>query len=110
MSEKTYPASFKAIYVEKASRLELLIRIPYGIFIGIIQWAWGIAAAICGLIQWFYILVTGRRHRGLWDFVVQFTRFSVRATAYFTMLTDKRPPVSGEELPLPEQPPPPPPP
>ena len=48
-----------------AGRLELLIRIAYWIIIGIVAWVYGIIAGICLFIQWFHILVLGRRHEGL---------------------------------------------
>lgn len=54
-----------------------------------------IAAAVCVTITWFTILFTGRYPRGLFDFVVGVTRWSLRVDAYaFILVTDRYPPFS----------------
>lgn len=53
----------------------------------------GIAAVVCVIIAWFAILFTGRYPKGLFDFVLGVSRWSLRVEAYaFLMLTDKYPP------------------
>ncbi|OPY35557.1 MAG: hypothetical protein A4E35_02383 [Methanoregula sp. PtaU1.Bin051] len=52
-------------YEHDAGRLELIIRIVYGILIGIVLWVSGIITFICLFIQWFHILILGRRSEGL---------------------------------------------
>jgi Domain of unknown function (DUF4389) len=55
----------------------------------------GIAALVCVVIAWFAILFTGRYPRGLFNFVVGVTRWSVRVSAYALLLaTDRYPPFS----------------
>ncbi|MFC1894258.1 DUF4389 domain-containing protein, partial [Chloroflexota bacterium] len=52
-----------------------------------------IAAVVCVVIAWFAILFTGRYPRGLFDFVVGVTRWSLRVDAYVLLLViDRYPP------------------
>jgi len=53
----------------------------------------GIAAFVCVVIAWFAILFTGRYPRGLFDFVVGVSRWSLRVTAYAVLLTTDRYPL-----------------
>jgi len=80
-----------------ASRLELLIRIVYWILIGIVAAVYGIIASICLFIQWFHILILGRRNEGLSDFAKGYLEYMVHVMSYTNIMTDKRP----EILPVP---------
>jgi len=93
-----YSIKFSALYVEDASRLELFIRIVYGFILAIIADIWGSFAEIAAVIQWFYILIMGRRHGSLWRFIAGYMRYYFRLEGYISLLTDERPPISGEEL------------
>ena len=54
-----------------------------------------IAAIVSIVIAWFAILFTGRYPRGLFDFVVGVTRWSLRVEVYaFLLTTDRYPPFS----------------
>ena len=81
------------LFEHDASRLELLIRILYWILIGIVLWVYGIITFICLFIQWFHILVLGRRHKGLSDFAKGYLEYLVHVLSYTNIMNDKRPDV-----------------
>jgi hypothetical protein len=74
-----------------ASRLELLIRIIYWILIGIVAAVYGIIASICLFIQWFHILILGRRNEGLSNFAKGYLEYMVHVMSYTYIMTDRRP-------------------
>jgi len=74
-----------------AGRLELLVRIVYWILIGIVLWVYGIVAFICLFIQWFHILILGRRNEGLSDIAKGYLEYLVHVMGYTYVMTDKRP-------------------
>lgn len=54
-----------------------------------------IAAAVCVVVAWFAILLTGRYPKDLFDFVVGVARWGLRVQAYaFLLATDRYPPFS----------------
>ena len=68
-----------------------LLAIPHYI----VLWFLWIGAVVCVIIAWFAILFTGRYPRGLFDYVVGVTRWSLRVSAYAILLiTDQYPPFS----------------
>jgi hypothetical protein len=93
-----YPVKLEVEYEEKASRLEaLIIRWLYGLLLSIILSIWGIVAGLAMLGQWIVILITGARNKGLHDFVTSYFKFYTRTYGYLYLLTDERPPISGED-------------
>ena len=78
-------------YERDAGRLELLIRIVYWILIGIVLWIYGIVAGICLFIQWFHILILGRRNQALSDIAKGYLEYLVHVMSYTYIMTDKRP-------------------
>ena len=78
-------------YEHDASRLELLIRIVYWILIGIVLWVYGIVAGICLFIQWFHILILGRRNQALSEIAKGYLEYMVHVMSYTYFMTDKRP-------------------
>ncbi|MFC2052635.1 DUF4389 domain-containing protein, partial [Chloroflexota bacterium] len=66
-----------------------LLAIPHYIILIFLY----IAVVVCVVIAWFAILFTGRYPRGLFDFVVGVSRWSLRVDAYaFLLVTDLYPP------------------
>jgi hypothetical protein len=78
-------------FKQNASRLELLIRIVYWILISIVAAIYGILAFICLFIQWFYVLILGRRQEALSNFAKGYLEYMVHVMSYTYIMTDKRP-------------------
>ncbi|MCU0632895.1 MAG: DUF4389 domain-containing protein [Methanolinea sp.] len=78
-------------YEHDARRLELLVRILYWIAIGVVAWVYGLLAFICLFIQWFHVLILGRRSRSLSDFARGYLEYMVHRMPYMYLMTDRRP-------------------
>jgi rRNA maturation protein Nop10 len=92
-----HPLRLTIGFQESASRLELFVRIILLIVYGIVACVWGFVAELATIIQWFYILIKGKRSLRLWNFVLGYFRYSARVSSYSLLLTDRRPPISGQE-------------
>jgi len=79
------------VYERNARRWELLVRIIYWILIGIVITVYGFIAFIVLFIQWFVILILGRRNEGLSDFAKGYLEYYVHVLSYTYIMTDKRP-------------------
>jgi len=86
----------KVIYAEKASRFEMLVRILWAILGGIVLFVFEIISLLASIIHFFYILVYGKRHKEIVNFVkaVEIQRF--RLSLYLSFVTDERPPIVPE--------------
>jgi hypothetical protein len=91
MTEETSAQRQLFTFEQDADRLELLIRIVYWILIGIVLWVYGIIAFVCLIIQWFHILILGRRNEGLSNLVKGYLEYQVHVMNYTYIMTDRRP-------------------
>lgn len=100
-SVEQYPVTVEVQYPEKSSRLlalatilfflpRLLILLPHLVilyflgFVGLLAW----------VIAQFAVLFTGKYPKTLFNFVVGYTRWNTRVSAYMMGLTDKYPPMN----------------
>jgi len=81
---------------EKAGRLELFIRWIWGCIAGIILAIIGIFAYIALFVQWFHILILGKRHPALAKFVNNWYKATAQLGFYCMLSTDERPPLMPE--------------
>ncbi|KAF5412819.1 MAG: hypothetical protein C5S38_07780 [Candidatus Methanophagaceae archaeon] len=79
------------VYEHDAKRLELLIRIVYAFVILVVLVVYGVIAEICMFIQWFVILILGRRSEGLSSFIKGYLEYWVHVVGYVYWMTDDRP-------------------
>ncbi len=86
------------VYEHDARRLELLVRILYWIAIGVVAWVYALAATVCLVIQWFYILILGKRSKGLSGFVKGYLEYMVHRMPYLYVMTDRRPAVFPDKV------------
>jgi hypothetical protein len=78
-------------YEHDARRWELLVRIVYSILIGIVMWIYGVITGLCTFVQFFVILILGRRSRGLSEFVKGYLEYHVHVLSSTSLMTDTRP-------------------
>lgn len=96
------PVEFDVKHPEKLSRGLAVLKLFFGwLYVGIPHgvclWVYGIAVGIVTFIACWVILFTGRYPKGMYDFVVRYMRWSVRANAYMSLLMDEYPPFHGRE-------------
>ena len=91
MSESTDTKKQLFTFEHGAGRFELLIRIIYWILIGIVLWVYGIISFICLFIQWFHILILGRRNEWLSNVAKGYLEYLVNVMSYTYIMTDTRP-------------------
>lgn len=92
MNSVSYDVSFQ----EKASRIELLIRIVYAIIGGIVFYILSLLSIVAWLLQLIIILITGKREKKINGFIQLTLRYGVRLSSYLMFLTDERPPIVPE--------------
>jgi hypothetical protein len=97
-----YPVTLTVEYPEKLSRGWVLLKALFGwLYVGIphgiILWLYGIAVGIVTFIAFWAILFTGKFPRGMFDFVVGYTRWTVNVGIYLGLLRDEYPPFTGEQ-------------
>ena len=86
----------KVTFLEKASRLELVIRIIWILLVSFVLSFFGIVAFVAQTIQWFYILFLGKRNSGLQVWIKAVVIQQFRLMSYASLLTDERPPIVPE--------------
>ncbi len=90
----TYPVTYEVDYPLELSRWMILVKwllvVPHAIVLGVLS----IALVVVLVIAWFAILFTARFPRGMFDFVVGYTRWTYRVGAYTALLSDEYPPFS----------------
>jgi len=92
VEEKTDGLKQLFVYEHDASRLELFVRIVvYSFVVMLVLAVYGFIAEICMLIQWFVVLILGRRSEGLSNFIKGYLEYFVHVIGYVYWMTDDRP-------------------
>jgi len=92
---------FDLVYPQEMSRGKLLLKtffgwlyigIPHGIILSVL----GFIAGIMSFFAWWAVLFTGKYPKGMFDFILNTTRWTMRVSAYLGLMTDVNPPYSFE--------------
>jgi len=81
----------------KSSRVELFIRIVWGILTGIVLFFLQIIGGIAFVLQWFIILLTGERNPSINTWIMKYVSYVTKRMAYMMLLTDERNPILPED-------------
>lgn len=95
----TAPVSTHLQYEEPADRLTNGLRFIWAIPALIIGIGVGIALFAVVVVSWFAIVFTGRHPRGMFDFIVKCTRFTLQLNTYVLLMTDIYPKWDGQSTP-----------
>lgn len=71
-------------------RVEALARIPIGIVASIILGLWQYLIIFLVVVHFFYVLVFGRRHRGIAEFANLWVTYQYRIERYLNFTTNRR--------------------
>ena len=101
MSTPSYPVRLVGGEDLGRSRLTVFFRLFLLIPHLIVLVLYSIAAYVVVVIAWFAAVITGRVPEGMHNFIAGFIRYSVRVTAYGTILANPFPPFgSGGTYPV----------
>lgn len=87
---------FTIDYTTPRSRLTTLFRAFLHIPHYVIEYLWRALAQALAIFQWFVILFTGRRSRGIWSMQRAYLGYAARTNAYFGVMYDKWPNIGPE--------------
>ena len=76
---------------KKSERKEAWMRIVVGIISGIILDIWSVLVCILAVINWFVVLFSGKRDRGIANFCEYWNSEVYRYFKYLTCVTNDRP-------------------
>lgn len=90
MAPKKSKLKYEPEFSENISRLFIFRGFwVFAIIIPVIFWS--IWIVIVTFLQFWHMLILGKRHRGLWDMYINFMRYVERWNAYFKFIVDERP-------------------
>ncbi len=101
LSSREYPANLEVEYPERLSRGLVLIKwwllaIPHYLIVNVLEGGNGKSGVglitLLALFGAVGLLFKGRYPRDIFELVLGFNRWSIRVTAYATLMTDKYPP------------------
>tara|TARA_Y100000294_G_scaffold146002_1_gene141376 strand:- start:609 stop:884 length:276 start_codon:yes stop_codon:yes gene_type:complete len=72
-------------------RTEALLRIVIGIISGLILGLWKVIVQVVVILHWFYVIITGKRNKGMADFCNRWVTYAYAFLRYMTFSTNKRP-------------------
>jgi len=72
-------------------RTEAILRILIGFVSGIILGLWKIVIQVVVMIHWIYVIITGKRSKGMSEFCNKWVTYVYTVTRYVTFSTNKRP-------------------
>ncbi|MBO8180794.1 MAG: DUF4389 domain-containing protein [Archaeoglobus sp.] len=78
-------------YTHAWGKIETLLRIPLGIFYGLILDVLGIVVAVLWIFLFLYTLILGKRHRGAAEFMNGYVSLMYRVYRYLSFATNERP-------------------
>lgn len=91
-------ADIKVQFTEPRNRLtvafRLILVIPHAIIVGL--WSYAVLFAAVG--QWFVVLFTGKRNRGIWEFCNNWLGYAGRVYTYEFLLHDEWPPIGEDRI------------
>jgi hypothetical protein len=82
---------------ERYRRAKTVFRLILGFPVYFMLYLIGSLYPLAGMIAWFHIVFTGRSSAGTHNVLSYGLAYQLRATAYFLLMTETLPPISGQE-------------
>jgi hypothetical protein len=82
---------------DRYGRAKTIFRLILGFPVYFMLYLIGSLYPLAGMIAWFHIVFTGRSSAGTHNVLSYGLAYQLRATAYFLLMTETLPPISGQE-------------
>jgi Domain of unknown function (DUF4389) len=92
---------YDVVYTEQRNRLTTAFRVILAIPHLIVAGVWAYLAEIIAVVQWFIVLFTGKRNRGIWDLQWAWLGYDSRVNGYTNLLFDPYPAFGTDPGPVP---------
>ena len=90
-----------ATYPEQRNRLTAAFRIIVAIPHLIVDQVWGRLASVLGIVQWFIVVFTGKRNKGIYDMQRSWLDYDARVSTYAGLVHDVFPQFGTDPGPVP---------
>ena len=91
---KTIQTTVKA--PQRASRKELLVRLVYWIPLAVVLWVLGVLWVFAWVINLGSVIIRGMRSASISSFIKRTIDYRYKMEAYYSFITDERPPILPE--------------
>ncbi len=88
---------YDVTYVEKADRMEVIIRFFWMIPTLFVAAVLSLAGTVAWGLQFLHVLVFAKRHKTLHDWILKYMAYVTKADTYFMLLSDERNPIMPED-------------
>lgn len=92
MTKPVYTIEYTTPRRRASNFFRVVLYIPHYV----IEYVWRVLAQVLAVVQWFVILITGKRNHGIWKLQCAYLGYAARTYAYYGVMFDKWPNIGPE--------------